>query len=137
MTDHFIYYVCAWIGGMMNIHESAEDYLEAILKIKEHKGNVRSIDIASELGFSKPSVSIAMKRLRENGYIIMDDNNMITLTDAGRRVATKIYTREKELTLFLENLGVDSDIARKDACKMEHDISDETFMRIVEFNQKV
>ena len=121
----------------MNIHESAEDYLEAILKIKEHKGNVRSIDIASELGFSKPSVSIAMKRLRENGYIIMDDNNMITLTDAGRRVATKIYTREKELTLFLENLGVDSDIARKDACKMEHDISDETFMRIVEFNQKV
>ena len=121
----------------MNIHESAEDYLEAILKIKEQKGNVRSIDIASELGFSKPSVSIAMKRLRENGYITMDDTNIITLTDKGRKVATKIYTREKELTLFLENLGVSADTARKDACKMEHDISEETFLKIVEYNQKV
>lgn len=121
----------------MNIHESAEDYLEAILKIKEQKGSVRSIDIASELGFSKPSVSIAMKRLRENGYITMDDNNMITLTDSGRRVATRIYTREKELTLFLENLGVVSEIAQKDACKMEHDISEETFLKIVEFNQRI
>ena len=119
----------------MNIHESAEDYLEAILKIQEQKGNVRSIDIASELGFSKPSVSIAMKRLRENGYIKMDENNMIALTDKGRRVATKIYTREKELTLFLQNLGVSSKTAKKDACKMEHDISEETFRKIVEFNQ--
>ncbi len=114
----------------MNIHESAEDYLEAILKIREQKGNVRSIDIASELGFSKPSVSIAMKRLRENGYITMDENNMINLTDMGRKVATKIYTREK-------NLGVSSEIAQKDACKMEHDISEETFLKIVEFNQKI
>ena len=121
----------------MNIHESAEDYLEAILKIKEQKGNVRSIDIASELGFSKPSVSIAMKRLRENGYITMDDNNMISLTDSGRRIATRIYTRERELTLFLENLGVDSDTAQKDACKMEPDISEATFLKIVEFNQRV
>lgn len=121
----------------MNIHESAEDYLEAILKIKEQKGNVRSIDIASELGFSKPSVSIAMKRLRENGYISMDDANIINLTDKGRKVATKIYTREKELTLFLENLGVSNEAAKKDACKMEHDISDETFDRIVEFNQNL
>ena len=124
-------------GGTMNIHESAEDYLEAILKIKEQKGNVRSIDIASELGFSKPSVSIAMKRLRENGYITMDDNNMISLTDTGRRIATRIYTRERELTLFLENLGVDSDTAQKDACKMEHDISEATFLKIVEFNQRI
>ncbi|MBO6146810.1 MAG: metal-dependent transcriptional regulator [Lachnospiraceae bacterium] len=121
----------------MNIHESAEDYLESILKIKEQKGNVRSIDIAAELGFSKPSVSIAMKRLRENGYITMDDSNLIELTEMGRKVATKIYTREKELTLFLENLGVGTENARKDACKMEHDISEETFMKIVEFNQKV
>ena len=120
----------------MNIHESAEDYLEAILKIKEQKGSVRSIDIASTLGFSKPSVSIAMKRLRENGYISMDDSNMITLTEKGRKVATKIYTREKELTLFLENLGVSAETAKKDACKMEHDISEETFTRIVEYNQK-
>ncbi|MCR5747441.1 MAG: metal-dependent transcriptional regulator [Lachnospiraceae bacterium] len=121
----------------MNIYESAEDYLEAILKIKEQKGSVRSIDIAAELGYSKPSVSIAMKRLRENEYITMDDNNLIELTETGRRIATKIYTREKELTLFLENLGVSTENARKDACKMEHDISDETFMKIVEFNQKV
>ncbi|MCR5774612.1 MAG: metal-dependent transcriptional regulator [Lachnospiraceae bacterium] len=120
----------------MNIHESAEDYLEAILKIKEQKGNVRSIDIASELGFSKPSVSIAMKRLRENGYITMDDNNMISLTEMGKGVATKIYTREKELTLFLEKLGVSSETAQKDACKMEHDISEETFKKIVDFNQR-
>ncbi len=120
----------------MNIHESAEDYLEAILKIKEQKGNVRSIDIASELGFSKPSVSIAMKRLRENGYISMDENNMIMLTDKGRKVATRIYTRERELTLFLENLGVSTETAKKDACKMEHDLSEETFIKIVEYNQR-
>jgi len=120
----------------MNIHESAEDYLEAILKIKEQKGNVRSIDIASELGFSKPSVSIAMKRLRENGYIRMDENNMIMLTDKGRKVATRIYTRERELTLFLENLGVSAETAKKDACKMEHDLSEETFIKIVEYNQR-
>ena len=121
----------------MNIHESAEDYLEAILKIMEEKGNVRSIDIASELGFSKPSVSIAMKRLRENGYISMDDSNLIYLTEKGRRIATKIYTREKELSLFLQNLGVSAETAIKDACKMEHDISEETFLKVVEFNQKV
>ena len=120
----------------MNIHESAEDYLEAILKIKEQKGNVRSIDIASELGFSKPSVSIAMKRLRENGYISMNENNMIMLTDKGRKVATRIYTRERELTLFLENLGVSTETAKKDACKMEHDLSEETFIKIVEYNQR-
>ena len=120
----------------MNIHESAEDYLEAILNIKEQKGNVRSIDIASELGFSKPSVSIAMKRLRENGYISMDENNMIMLTDKGRKVATRIYTRERELTLFLENLGVSTETAKKDACKMEHDLSEETFIKIVEYNQR-
>ena len=100
------------------------------------KGNVRSIDIASELGFSKPSVSIAMKRLRENGYISMDENNMIMLTDKGRKVATRIYTRERELTLFLENLGVSTETAKKDACKMEHDLSEETFIKIVEYNQR-
>lgn len=120
----------------MNIHESAEDYLEAILKIKESKGNVRSIDIASELGFSKPSVSIAMKRLRESGYITMDTNNLINLTSRGQKVANKIYTREKQLTLFLESLGVSPETAKKDACKMEHDISEETFDRIVDYNQK-
>ena len=119
----------------MNIHESAEDYLEAILKISEQKGEVRSIDIAAELGFSKPSVSIAMKRLRESGYITMDENNLISLTKSGKEVATKIYTREKEITNFLEKLGVSSEIARKDACKMEHDISEETFLRILEYNK--
>ncbi|MBR1875952.1 MAG: metal-dependent transcriptional regulator [Lachnospiraceae bacterium] len=116
----------------MNIHESAEDYLEAILKIREKKGMVRSIDIVNELGYSKPSISIAMKRLRENGYIIMDEDNFITLTDSGMDIAQKIYTRHKTLTKFLVNLGVDEDTAEKDACKIEHDISDITFERISE-----
>ncbi len=117
----------------MNIHESAEDYLESILKIKERKGMVRSIDIVNELGYSKPSISIAMKRLRENGYITMDDDNFISLTDSGRDIAEKIYTRHKTLTDLLIKLGVDDETAEKDACKIEHDISDITFEKIREF----
>ncbi len=117
----------------MNIHESAEDYLEAILKIREKKGMVRSIDIVNELGFSKPSISVAMKRLRENGYITMDGDNYISLTDTGRDIAEKIYTRHKTLTRFLVRLGVDEETAEKDACKIEHDLSDITFEKIADF----
>ena len=117
----------------MNIHESAEDYLEAILKIREKKGMVRSIDIVNELGFSKPSISVAMKRLRENGYITMDGDNYISLTDTGRDIAEKIYTRHKTLTRFLVRLGVDEENAEKDACKIEHDLSDITFEKIADF----
>ncbi len=111
----------------MEIHESAEDYLEKILMIQKRTGEVRSIDIATELGFSKPSISVAMKKLRENGYIEMDSNNYITLTDNGLKIAKRIYDRHQTLTKFLVQLGVSKQNAEDDACKIEHDISDETF----------
>ena len=111
----------------MTIHESAEDYLEQILMLLETKGYARSIDIAAGLDVSKPSVSVAMKRLRENGYINMDKDNLITLTESGEDIARNIYDRHKTLTHCLLLVGVDEEHAREDACKMEHDISDETF----------
>ncbi len=111
----------------MQIHESAEDYLEKILMLKEQKGVVRSIDIANAMGYSKPSISIAMKHLRENGYITMDQDNHIELTDAGRAIAERIYNRHLTLTMLLTRLGVPKEIAEKDACKIEHDLSPETF----------
>ena len=115
----------------MNIHESAEDYLEMILMLREQKGYARSIDIASALGVTKPSVSFAMKKLRENGYIVMDAENYITLTDQGMEIAERIYTRHKALTKFLVQIGVDEKIAREDACKIEHDLSNETFQALL------
>ena len=111
----------------MNIHKSAEDYLEQILMLHEQKGYARSIDIATGLSVSKPSVSFAMKQLRENGYITMDKDNYISLTDKGMDIASAIYARHKALTTFLTRLGVDPAVAREDACKLEHDISGETF----------
>ena len=114
----------------MNIHESAEDYLEAILRLQILQGQVRSIDIARELGFSKPSVSVAMKRLRENGYIEMAANGSITLLAPGREIAEHIYERHRLLTDFFVALGVSEDVAAADACKIEHDLSDETFSRL-------
>jgi len=111
----------------MKIHKSAEDYLEMILMLHEQKGYVRSIDIAAGLSVSKPSVSFAMKNLREDGYIRMDQDNHITLTDKGMEIARNMYNRHKALTKFLMQLGVDEAIAREDACKIEHDISPETF----------
>ena len=114
----------------MNIHESAEDYLEAILKLREDHGMVRSIDIVHELGFSKPSVSVAMKNLRENGYIRMDDDGYITLLPPGEEIAQRIYGRHKLLTQIFVQLGVSQETAAADACKVEHDLSDETFEKI-------
>ena len=114
----------------MKIHESAEDYLEMILMLSESKGEVRSVDIAAGLGVTKPSVSFAMKQLRENGYILMDKDSLITLTDAGMEIAQRIYTRHKVLTQYLVQLGVNEQTARQDACKIEHDISPETFEAI-------
>lgn len=114
----------------MNIHESAEDYLEKILMLKEEKGYARSIDIATGLNVTKPSVSFAMKRLRENGYITMDEKNYIFLTDMGYEIARRIYDRHQYLARFLMKLGVAEDVAKEDACKIEHDISDETFQAI-------
>lgn len=114
----------------MQIRKSSEDYLEAMLMMKERHGAIRSIDIAQELGVTKPSVSYATKRLRENGYIIMDHDSLITLTDSGMEIARRIYERHKLLTEFLLYLGVDEQTAREDACKIEHDLSDQTFEAI-------
>ena len=114
----------------MQIHESAENYLETILVLRYRKGSVRSIDIATELGFSKPSVSIAMKNLRENGYIAVDDSGNITLLEKGRQIAEMIYERHTLLQDWLITLGVDPKIAAEDACRIEHVISAESFQAI-------
>ena len=114
----------------MNIYESAEDYLEAILKLRENCGMVRSIDIVHELGFSKPSVSVAMRNLRENGYIQLDGDGYITLLPPGEEIAQRIYGRHKLLTQIFVQLGVSQETAAADACKVEHDLSDETFEKI-------
>ncbi len=117
----------------MNIHESAEDYLEAILILKERNGAVRSIDIVHEKNFSKPSVSVAMKKLRENGYVEMDGDGFITLLPPGEEIAQRIYTRHRLLSQLLEGLGVSPENAVADACKMEHDLSAETFEKLVAY----
>lgn len=114
----------------MKIQKSSEDYLEAMLMMQEKHGFIRSIDIAGQLGVTKPSVSYAVKRLRENGYITMDNDSHITLTDSGMEIARRIYERHKLLKEFFVRLGVDEDIAREDACRVEHDLSDETFSAI-------
>ena len=111
----------------MNIHESAEDYLEAIYMIGLEKGCVRAIDIANSLGYSKPSVSVAMKQLEENGYIRRDEDRLLYLEKKGLAIAKRIYERHETIAAVLMSLGVDSDTAYKDACKIEHDLSDETF----------
>lgn len=116
----------------MKIQESAENYLETILMIKEEKGMVRSIDIVHHLDFSKPSISRAMSLLRENGYITMDKDGYIELTEAGLEIASRIYERHRLLTQWLIRLGVAPDVAQADACRIEHDISDETFQKLKE-----
>ena len=116
----------------MNIYESAENYLETILSLHETQGLVRSIDIANHLHFSKPSVSVAMKKLRESGYIEMDKEGFISLLPAGEEIARRIYERHKLLTRFFIHLGVSPDVAAADACKIEHDLSEETFQKIKE-----
>lgn len=118
------------------IHESAEDYLESILMLKERLGMVRSIDIVNELGHSKPSVSVAMKKLRENGYISMASDGSITLNESGMKIASRIYSRHKTITRMFILLGVSEEIAKVDACKVEHDLSEETFERICEFVER-
>ena len=115
---------------MMNSQKSTEDYLEAMLMLKEKRGFIRSVDVANLLGVTKPSVSYATKRLRENGYITMDESNFITLTPSGMEIADRIYTRHKTLTDFFTRLGVDEALAREDACKVEHDLSEETFQAL-------
>ncbi len=111
----------------MKIKQSAENYLETILMLTNRSGSCRSIDIANELGYSKPSVSIAMKNLRENGYIDVMGDGKIVLLEPGRKIAEKLFERHTVLTKALVALGVDKDIASEDACKIEHIISQETF----------
>lgn len=117
---------------MVKINESTEDYLERILMIRQRKGVVYSIDIAHELNVTKPSVSIAMKRLRENGYIRMAEDSAITLLPPGEEIAQRIYARHRLLTEFLTRIGVSPENAAADACRIEHDISDESYERIRE-----
>ena len=114
----------------MKIQESAENYLETIYILHKKTGSVRSIDVVNHLGFSKPSVSNAMKQFRENGYVTVDDGGFITLTDLGLEVAEKMYRRHELLTKVLISLGVSEDTAKEDACRIEHYLSDESFEAI-------
>lgn len=111
----------------MALHESGEDYLEAILVLQEQKGIVHSIDVAQHLGYSKPSVSRAMSILRASGHIVMEKDGQLKLTEEGMRVASSIYERHRLLTDWLVHLGVPPKTAAEDACRIEHDISEETF----------
>ena len=120
----------------MKIQKSSEDYLEAMLVLRERLGYIRSVDIANMLGVKKPSVTYATKRLRENKYIEMDKSGAITLTEKGNAIAENIYRRHNVLTEALIRLGVPEDIAREDACKLEHDISEQAFRAIYEYIEK-
>ena len=116
----------------MSLYESGENYLETILVLKNKYGYVRSIDIARELGFSKPSVSRAVSVLKNDGYITFDPNGMILLTEKGQEIADKIYDRHNVITRYLMSIGVSEETAKSDACRMEHVISDESFEKIKE-----
>ncbi|MGI5985620.1 MAG: metal-dependent transcriptional regulator [Clostridiales bacterium] len=117
----------------MKIQESAEMYLETILVLSKKNAYVRSIDIATELNYKKPSISVAMKNLRENGYIVMDENGFISLTESGRIIAETMYERHTLITNWLVRLGVDKDTATEDACRIEHVISQESFDAIKKY----
>lgn len=121
----------------MIIQESAEMYLETILILSKQKPYVRSLDVAEYMGYSKPSVSRGVSILKENGYLLMDRENFLILTDTGKALAEKIYERHTVLTEMLVQLGVDEKIAAADACKMEHDISDQSFEAIKHHIHKV
>ena len=117
----------------MEIHESAEDYLETILMLTERIGNVRSVDVSNEMGFKKSSVSVAMKNLRTTGHIVVDENGYIRLTPLGKEVADMRYERHKFFSSWLISLGVDKETALEDACRIEHVISKESFAAIKEY----
>ena len=120
----------------MELFKSGEDYLERILILRNKLGNVRSIDIVNDMHFSKPSVSIAMKKLKESDFITFSHDGYILLTEKGEEIASKIYERHVLLTKWLVTLGVDEKIAREDACKIEHDLSVETFKAIKKYLNK-
>ncbi len=114
----------------MDLHRSGEDYLEAIYKLQKQNGTIRSIDVVAELGYSKPSVSVAMKKLRESGHVYTDESGHLFLTPKGESVAKRIYERHQVLTQMLVALGVEQKTAAEEACAMEHVISDDTFEKI-------
>ena len=114
----------------MVIHEAAENYLETIYMIRRRDGSCRSVDVASELGYSKPTISVMMKNLRENGYIRIDDGGELILTESGMEIALRMFERHEIISKVLMMMGVSEETARKDACKIEHDISNETFEAI-------
>lgn len=120
----------------MKIQESAENYLEAILMLKNKHGYVRSIDVANQLNFTKPSVSVAMKSFREEGYVTVDHEGNISLTDKGLAIAEKVYERHLVIAKILIALGVDEKTAYEDSCKIEHDISDVSFQKLKEHLKK-
>ncbi len=120
----------------MKLYESSEDYLETILILKERSGNVHAIDIAREMGFSKPSVSIAIHKLEDNGYLTITEDGNILLTESGSEIANKIYDRHLTISKALTMLGVNEEQSLVDACKIEHDISEETFAKLKEFVKK-
>ena len=119
--------------ALKNRHESIEDYLETILELSKIKQVVRSIDIAQAMNYSKPSISIAMKKLKEKQYVNIDDNGYITLTELGLKVAESVLERHEIISSVLIQLGVNDQTAYGDACRIEHDLSDETFQKINEF----
>ena len=120
----------------MKIKESAENYLETILILSKKIGAVRSIDVANEMNFTKASISSAMKHLREDEYIIMDADGIITLTDTGKEIASMVYERHQLIAKILIALGVSEETAYEDSCKIEHDLSQESFEKIKEFYEK-
>ena len=123
-------------GPIMRIQESGEMYLETILRLSQTSGHVRAIDVGEEMGYSKPSVSRAMSILKQGGYIVIEPDGSIILTDAGREIAEKIYARHTLITNFLISIGVDKETATEDACKMEHGISDASFEAIQKLLEK-
>ena len=120
----------------MKLYASGEDYLKAIYILQKEKGMVRSIDVAEQMGMSKPSVSHAVKLLREGGFIVMDDDYTLHLTDLGREVAEKLHERHRYFTERLTDAGIDTDTAEAEACKMEHTISDSSFQKLKDQEQK-
>ncbi|MBR1780232.1 MAG: metal-dependent transcriptional regulator [Oscillospiraceae bacterium] len=120
----------------MAVHKSGEDYLEAILMIQNQKGVCRSIDVVHHLGVSKPSVSVAMSNLREDGMITTDEDGFLHFTDAGRALAESVYARHCLLTEFLTFIGVDEAVAKEDACKIEHDISPTSYQALLAFMEQ-
>lgn len=114
----------------MNVQETTENYLETILMLHQERGFVRSVDVANRMGYSKPTISEQMKKFRAQGYVVMDESGYITLTPAGDAIAQRIYERHVIIAQMLMSLGVEEQVAYADACKIEHDLSEESFARL-------